>query len=78
MLQAVFMSAISSSISGVMHANAMFNRAATQTVQAANSQGSDLVGAIADQKMAEHALKANTAVLRTADDMQKRLLDILV
>ncbi|ACT58115.1 hypothetical protein Hbal_0413 [Hirschia baltica ATCC 49814] len=71
------MSAISSATSGVLHASQMFNRAATNTVKAANEQG-DLVGAIVDQKQAEHALKANTAVLKVADDMQERLLDILV
>lgn len=78
MLHVVFMSAISSSINGMLHANAMFSRAAVNTVQAANSPEKDLVGAIVETKQAEHALKANTAVLRTADDMQQRLLDILV
>jgi len=70
------MSMISSAVSGIQHATIMFDRAAQQTIKYANS-GGDLVGAVVEQKQAEIAVKANTAVVRVADDMEKRLLDIL-
>ena len=70
------MSMISSASSGLIQASQMFNKAAVNTVKAANEQG-DLVGAIVEQKQAEIAVKANASVVRVADDMEKRLLDIL-
>jgi hypothetical protein len=69
------MSAINTATYGLLTANARFNQAATQTVQDA-SAGNDLVSDFVEQKEARVAFEASISVVKTADAMTGRLLDI--
>jgi flagellar basal body rod protein FlgC len=40
-------------------------------------RNADLPAEIVEQKMAEHAFKANLIAMKTADEMTKQMLDIL-
>lgn len=69
------MSAIDTATYGLLSANARFNQAATQTVQD-SSQGKDLVTDFVEQQEARTAFQASISVVKTADAMTGRLLDI--
>ena len=43
----------------------------------ASDRNSDLPKKISEQKMAEHAFKANLIAMRTGDQMTRSMLDIL-
>jgi flagellar basal body rod protein FlgC len=59
---------------GIADATARFDASARRT---AADPLADLAGETVERMTAEIALKANVAVLRTADDMAGTLLDIL-
>ena len=62
-----------------MRAGALFERAAERTANATRAeQENDLIEPVTDQIRAQHAHSANLAVMRTASDMQKHVIDILV
>ena len=58
-----------------LHAAAARLEASAQRV--ASNRDSDLAAELVEQKMAEHAFKANLITLRTANQMTKAMLDIL-
>ena len=60
---------------GIVSAIARFDASAQRT---ARNPLDDLAGETVERMQAATAVKANAAVLRTADDMMGRLLDILV
>jgi flagellar basal body rod protein FlgC len=62
-------------LSGIRSATARFEASATRVVQDPHA---DLAAEFVDQKLSEFAFKANVAVLKTANEMSKSLLDILV
>jgi flagellar basal body rod protein FlgC len=43
----------------------------------ASDRDADLPKEVVEQKMAEHAFKANLIAMRTADEMTKQMLDII-
>jgi len=69
------MSAINSAYNGLYAANTRFNQAAVQTVQDSSS-GNDLVTDFVEQMQARTAFEANVSVIKTADAMTGRLLDL--
>ena len=68
------MQAIAIAAAGIAAASARFEASARRT---AADPLADLAGETVERIGAEIALKANVAVLRTADDMAGTLLDIL-
>jgi flagellar hook protein FlgE len=68
------MDAINAALTGMQNATARFNASAQRMV---GGQG-DLVSEIVEQVSSEQAFKASLAVVRTGDEMMKRLLDIKV
>ena len=73
------MTAISNSMNGMMRAMAQFDRSAHALNQAMRpNSAADPVKPVVESLQAKHALTANAAVMRTADEMEKRVLDILV
>lgn len=65
-------SALSSALTGLNRATQKVNTAA-ENIASGEVKADDIV----DLKIGETAFKANAAVVRTAADMDKRLLDIL-
>ena len=78
------LSAIQTAVGGIQSATDRFDGAA-QRIASGRAGGADwgpatqvdLSGTIVDMITAEVGVEMNAAVLRTAGDMQKRLLDIL-
>lgn len=68
------MQAFAIAASGIAAATERFAASATRT---ARDPLADLAGETVERMTAEAALKANVAVLKTADDMYGSLLDIL-
>jgi len=68
------MQAFAIAASGIAAASARFEASAFRT---ARDPLADLAGETVERMTAEAALKANVAVLTTADDMYGNLLDIL-
>ena len=62
-------------LSGIRTATARFEGSASRVAQ---NPYADLPSELVDRKLAEFAFKANVAVLKTANEMTKSLLDILV
>ncbi len=69
------MSAITTATSGLLSASTRFNQAAVRTVQDSSS-GNDLVSDFVEQQEARAAFQANVSVIKTADEMTGRLLNI--
>ena len=67
-------SAIAIATSGIASATARFEASAARTARAPLD---DLAGEAIERMSAATGLEANVAVLRTADEMTGRLLDIL-
>lgn len=67
-------SVTSISLAGLQAAAARLEQSAQRV---ASDQNADLPKEIVEQKMAEHAFKANLIALRTANEMTKQMLDIL-
>lgn len=68
---------INTAFAGMTSAAQRFERSAVNTVQdTAPGAAGDLVGDVVDQIEARTAFAANAGVVRTADDMMKKLLDI--
>lgn len=64
---------------GLMQAVARFDASAQRTARAGDASAKvELVDEAVEQIGAEQAVMGNLAVLRTADDMTRRLLDIMV
>ncbi len=63
------------SISGIQSSLSLMEKAAHEIQKGAKG---DLVKSQVDMIRAEHSLRANIAVLKTADIMHKSLIDILV
>lgn len=63
------------SISGIQASLNLMDRAA---YEASKGPKGDLVQSQADMIIAKHALGANVAALRTANEMYKTLIDILI
>ena len=62
-------------LAGIRSATTRFEASASRVAQ---NPHADLAAELVDQKLAEFAFKANVAVLKTANEMTKSLLDILV
>ena len=62
-------------LGGINTATKRFEASATRVAQDPHA---DLAAELVDQKLSEVAFKANVAVIKTANEMQKSLLDILV
>jgi hypothetical protein len=62
------------SLAGLQSAAARLEASARRV---ASDRDADLPAEIVEQKMAEHAFKANLIALRTADQMTRAMLDIL-
>lgn len=62
-------------VSGIHAATKRLEVSATRV---AADPHADLAAEFVDQKLAEFAFKANVAVLKTANEMNKSLLDILI
>ncbi len=62
------------SLAGLQSAAARLEQSAQRV---ASDQNADLPKEVVEQKMAEHAFKANLIALRTANEMTKQMLDIL-
>lgn len=69
------MSLLTQALSGVTTASARFDKAAVQTVQDA-SQGKDILADLVEQIDSRNAFHASINVVRTADAMLGRVLDI--
>ena len=69
------MSAISIATSGVYQASGRFEKAASQTVNDA-SNGKDILSDLVDQIDSRNAFQASISVIKAADNMVGRLLDI--
>ena len=67
-------SVIAISLAGLQSAAARLEASARRV---ASDRDANLPGEIVEQKMAEHAFKANLIAMRTANEMTKRMLDIL-
>jgi flagellar hook protein FlgE len=66
-------------LSGLAAATRRFDASAQRTARAGEASGDvDLAVEAVEQISAEHAFSANLSVLRTSDEMFKRLLDIKV
>ncbi len=73
------MTAISSALTGVANATAIFNRTSHTLATSFQPGGKgDPVAAVVEQKQAQHSFNANLVTLKTAHDLEDRLLDILV
>jgi flagellar hook protein FlgE len=70
------MTAIQTATQGIMSAQQQFERSVER--MHSSRPGADLTVEIVEQVSAKHMHSANIASLKTADDMQKRLLDVLV
>ena len=70
------MSALDSALSGIQSATAAFNASAAKIASGKSDANlaSDVVSTLADKT----ALQANVKVAQTANDLQKKLLDISV
>lgn len=68
-------SAIASATTGIASAVERFNASASRTAAAPLD---NLAGELVERITAETGLRANAAVLRTADEMTGQLLDMLV
>ena len=62
------------SLAGLQAAAARLEASAQRV---ASNRDADLAAELVEQKMAEHAFKANLIAMRTADQMTKAMLDIL-
>ena len=70
-----FMNSVTSiSLAGLQAAAARLEQRAQRV---ASDRNADLPKEVVEQKMAEHAFKANLIALRTANEMTKQMLDIL-
>ncbi|ESQ87341.1 hypothetical protein ABAC460_20165 [Asticcacaulis sp. AC460] len=69
------MSLLATSISGVSAASARFDRASTNMVNNA-SRGNDILSDLVEQIDSRNAFQASINVVRAADDMMGRVLDI--
>ena len=70
---------ITNGLNGALRASASFASAAQRMNQAFTPGGkTNATEAIVDQIQSKHAFNANLATIKTADDMQGRLLDMLV
>lgn len=69
------MTAINTAYSGVVSASQRFDKAATNTVRDA-SDGKDVLSDLVEQIDSRTAFQASISVLKTADDMLGRVLDI--
>ncbi len=69
------MSAINTAYNGLYSTKTRFNQAAVKTVQD-SSDGKDLLTDFVEQKEARAAFEANISVIKTADAMTGRLLDL--
>lgn len=67
-------SILSTALNGITNAVSRVDRAAQNIANAPATQDS-MIEDIVDIKSAEHAYKANLAVLRVHDDMQKELIN---
>jgi hypothetical protein len=63
---------------GVQRALSRFDKSAQNTVRDASGDGGDLAGDAVDQISSKLAVEANLKVMKTADDMMGRLLDLKV
>ncbi len=70
------MTAINTATYGAITASTRFNQAAAQTVRDASSDSGDLVSDFVEQKEARLAFEANISVIKTADAMTGRLLNL--
>ncbi|MGA9659207.1 MAG: flagellar basal body rod protein [Asticcacaulis sp.] len=69
------MSAISTATAGVLSASQRFDKAATATVREA-AGGGDILSHLVEQIESRTAFHASINVVKTADDMLGKLLDI--
>lgn len=69
------MSMLTTAISGVTAASARFDKAATSMVNDA-AQGKDIVSDLVEQIDSRNAFHASVNVVKAADEMMGRLLDI--
>jgi hypothetical protein len=73
---------LSSGVSGLQASMQMFDRSAATVTRStalstdASSSGPDLIDGIVGTDLAAYAVKANIAVIRTADEMLGTLLDL--
>jgi flagellar basal body rod protein FlgC len=67
-------SAVSSALGGIRTAQARFDASAQKVVQ--NAPTTDLVSEFVNQLEARNAFVANIAVLKTADEITGRVLDL--
>ncbi|ADU13466.1 hypothetical protein [Asticcacaulis excentricus] len=72
------MIAFNTAAAGALNATRMFDRAATKVAQSAGSDMSTLLGAVVVQSEARTAFAANLAVMKTAEEMTGRLLDLKI
>lgn len=72
------MIAFNTASAGALNATRMFDRAATKVAQSAGNDTTDLIGAVVDQSQARTAFSANLAVMKTAEQMTGRLLDMKI
>jgi hypothetical protein len=63
---------------GVQRPLSRFDKSAQNTVRDASGDGGDLAGDAVDQISSKLAVEANLKVMKTADDMMGRLLDLKV
>lgn len=71
------MNVLATASAGLIGALNRFDRSAERTALASNFDSDvDPTHEVVDQIGAKHAVEANIAVLRTADEMTRRLLDI--
>jgi len=72
------MTAIDTSMRGILQSQALFADSSLRLTAAVSPrEGGDIGTPIVDQIEAEHSQSANIATLKVADDMQKRLIDII-
>jgi len=72
------MIAFNTAAAGALNATRMFDRAATKVAQSAGNDTTDLIVAVVDQSQARTAFSANLAVMKTAEQMTGRLLDMKI
>jgi len=71
--------AISSALSGLHNATARFNRASQTLIESTSGvSNADPATAIVDSIQAKAEFQASAFTLKTADEMQRSLLDIVV
>ncbi len=71
------MSILSVSTSGIYQASARFEKAASQTVSDASS-GKDILSDLVDQMESRNAFQASISVIKAADNMVGRVLDMKI